>query len=119
MTWCTTRTDRARVCLLIDLAREPIPGIWIGIPHEKSSFYVKVEYETLPTFCGKCHSQGHNRKNCKWKDDNNCDGHNSKKTRDMNLKVWVPKTIAKENQDGAVLENIEGPQDVSASKKKS
>lgn len=80
--------------------REPIPGILIGLPHQDSIFYVEIEYETLLAFCGKCQSQGHNRKTYKWNDDRNRDGCNSKKTRD--LKVWVPRKNVKENQDGAM-----------------
>lgn len=73
----------------------------------------------LPGFCGKCHSQGHNRKIANGRMMVIVMDVILKKIGDMNMKVWVSKTNAKENQDGAVLENIEGPRDVSTSKKKS
>ncbi|XP_041025303.1 uncharacterized protein LOC121265683 [Juglans microcarpa x Juglans regia] len=64
-TRCATRTDGARICLEMDISKEPIQALWIGTPRNPQSLYQSIEFETLPAYCPKCHVQGHNSKTCK------------------------------------------------------
>ncbi|XP_042973206.1 uncharacterized protein LOC122305010 [Carya illinoinensis] len=65
-TRCATRTDGARVCVEMDVTKEPIKALWIGTPRIPQSFYQIIEFETLPAYCLRFHVQGHNDKTCKW-----------------------------------------------------
>ncbi|XP_042944787.1 uncharacterized protein LOC122278668 [Carya illinoinensis] len=44
-----TRTEGARVCIEMDVSKEPLRAFWIGIPRQPHSFLQQVIYETLPT----------------------------------------------------------------------
>jgi len=64
-TKCATRTDGARVCVLMDISQPPVQHVWIGMPRQPSSMRQEINYETLPAFCTKCNTQGHNIGTCK------------------------------------------------------
>ncbi|GLT53316.1 hypothetical protein SLA2020_265970 [Shorea laevis] len=64
-TTCATRTDGARVCVLMDISKPPVQQVWIGLPRQPSSVLQEFVYETLPAFCSKCNTQGHNIGTCK------------------------------------------------------
>jgi hypothetical protein len=64
-TKCATRTDGARVCVLMDISKPPVQHVWIGMPRQPSSVRQEINYETLPAFCTKCNTQGHNTGTCK------------------------------------------------------
>ncbi|XP_041026986.1 uncharacterized protein LOC121267191 [Juglans microcarpa x Juglans regia] len=64
-TRCATRTDGARVCLELDVAKSPLLSFWIGAPSCPASRMQEVVYKTMPAFCTKCKIQGHNLKTCK------------------------------------------------------
>ncbi|KAG2679826.1 hypothetical protein I3760_11G069500 [Carya illinoinensis] len=64
-TRCATRTDGARVCLEVDVAKSPLVSFWIGAPSCPTSRLQEVVYETMPAFCSLCKVQGHNLKTCK------------------------------------------------------
>ncbi|GLT54683.1 hypothetical protein SLA2020_278640 [Shorea laevis] len=64
-TKCATRTDGARVCVLMDISKPPVQQVWIGLPRQPSSVLQEFVYETLPAFCSKCNTQGHNLGTCK------------------------------------------------------
>ncbi|XP_042980144.1 uncharacterized protein LOC122310314 [Carya illinoinensis] len=64
-TKCATRTEAARVCIEMDVSKEPLRTFWIGIPRQPNSFMQQVIYETLPAYCTMCNMQGHNEKTCK------------------------------------------------------
>lgn len=63
-TRCATCTNGAWVCVLMDAANDPIPRLWIGVPHKEASFYVDIEYENLLAFYSNCNTQGHNLWTC-------------------------------------------------------
>ncbi|KAF5459760.1 hypothetical protein F2P56_019680, partial [Juglans regia] len=88
-TRCATRTDGARVCVLMNIDHELIHSIWIGTPRHPTSIFQEIEYETLPAFCSVCKVQGHNVKTCKA---NKKEGKSSKTLQVIkSRKVWVPK----------------------------
>ncbi|KAF5447225.1 hypothetical protein F2P56_032793 [Juglans regia] len=88
-TRCATRTDGARVCVLMNIDHELIHSIWIGTPRHPTSIFQEIEYETLPAFCSVCKVQGHNVKTCKA---NKKEGKSSKSLQVIkSRKVWVPK----------------------------
>lgn len=62
-TCCATQTDGARLCLEIDVAKEPLPYFWIRALGLASSRKQEIMYEMLPVYCCKCKMQGHNTKN--------------------------------------------------------
>ncbi|KAG2721043.1 hypothetical protein I3760_02G063000 [Carya illinoinensis] len=64
-TRCATRTDGARVCLEVDVAKSPLLSFWIGAPSCPASWLQEIVYETMPAFCSICKVQGHNFKTCK------------------------------------------------------
>ncbi|XP_035539652.1 uncharacterized protein LOC109020983 [Juglans regia] len=64
-TRCVTRTDGARICVEMDVAKKPLLSFWIGMPSLETSRKQEIVYETLPAFCSKCHIQGHNLKTCR------------------------------------------------------
>lgn len=66
-TRCATRIEGARVCVDMDVSKEPLIAIWAGMPRQPNSFTQEVTYETLPAYCINCSMQGHNSKTCKWK----------------------------------------------------
>lgn len=66
-TRCATRTKGARVCVDMDVSKEPVMSIWVGMPRQLNSFIQEVTYETLLAYCLNCYMQGHNSKTCKWK----------------------------------------------------
>lgn len=37
-TKCATRTEGARICVEMDVSKEPLAAIWIGIPRQPNSF---------------------------------------------------------------------------------
>ncbi|GLT54592.1 hypothetical protein SLA2020_277800 [Shorea laevis] len=87
-TKCATRTDGARVCVLMDISQKPVQYVWIGLPHQPSSVCQEIIYETLPAFCTKCSTQGHNLGTCKLL------------VKDMGKKkesglVWKPQNLKK------------------------
>jgi len=53
-----TRTDGARVCVLMDISQPPVQHVWIGMPRQLSSVRQEIIYETLPAFCTKCIHKG-------------------------------------------------------------
>ncbi|XP_035540225.1 uncharacterized protein LOC118344211 [Juglans regia] len=63
-TRCVTRTDGARICVEMDVAKTPLLSFWIGMPGLGTSRKQEIVYEALPAFCSKCHIQGHNLKTC-------------------------------------------------------
>ncbi|XP_041016212.1 uncharacterized protein LOC121258736 [Juglans microcarpa x Juglans regia] len=65
-TKCATRTDGARVCIEMDVSKEPLTALWIGTPRNPQSLYQEIEYETLPAYCMRFRVQGHNARTCKW-----------------------------------------------------
>ncbi|XP_041020462.1 uncharacterized protein LOC121262111 [Juglans microcarpa x Juglans regia] len=69
-TRCATQTEGARVCVDMDVSKEPLMAIWVGMPRQPNSFIQEVAYETLPAYCVKCSMQEHNSKTCKWKVEN-------------------------------------------------
>ncbi|XP_035540280.1 uncharacterized protein LOC118344244 [Juglans regia] len=88
-TRCATRTDGARVCVLMNIDHELIHSIWIGTPRHPTRIFQEIEYETLPAFCSVCKVQGHNVKTCKA---NKKEGKSSKSLKVIkSSKVWVPK----------------------------
>jgi hypothetical protein len=60
-----TRTDGARVYVLMDISQPPVQHVWIGMPLQLSSVRQEIIYETLLAFCTKCSTQGHNIGTCK------------------------------------------------------
>ncbi|KAF5442492.1 hypothetical protein F2P56_035144 [Juglans regia] len=88
-TRCATRTDGARVCVLMNIDQEPISSFWIGTPRQPASIFQEVEYETLPAFCSCCKVQGHNLKTCKTKFKERKDYKNLRNIKSN--RVWVPK----------------------------
>jgi hypothetical protein len=54
-----------RVCVLMDISQPPVQHVWIGMPRQLSSVRQEIIYETLPAFCTKCSTQGHNIGTCK------------------------------------------------------
>ncbi|XP_042954613.1 uncharacterized protein LOC122291029 [Carya illinoinensis] len=64
-TKCATPTEGARVCIGMDVSKEPLTAFWIGIPRQSHSFLQEVIYEMLPAYCTKCSMQGHDDKTCK------------------------------------------------------
>jgi hypothetical protein len=60
-----TLTNGARVCVLMDISQPPMQHVWIGMPCQLSSVRQEIIYETLPAFCTKCSTQGHNIGTCK------------------------------------------------------
>ncbi|XP_041027016.1 uncharacterized protein LOC121267237 [Juglans microcarpa x Juglans regia] len=64
-TRCVTRTDGARLCVEMDVAVQPIPFFWIGVPGMPSSRKQEIIYETLLAFCCRCKVQGHNSRTCR------------------------------------------------------
>ncbi|KAF5458293.1 hypothetical protein F2P56_022329 [Juglans regia] len=91
-TRCATRTNSARLCLVMDVTKEPIQALWIGTPRNPQSFYPTIEFETLLAYCLRCHVQGHNAKTCKWEG----------KKQNANLKE--PKDKAKTDQAWVIKE---------------
>ncbi|XP_040987651.1 uncharacterized protein LOC121235368 [Juglans microcarpa x Juglans regia] len=96
-TRCATRTDGARVCVLMNIDQDPISSFWIGTPRHPASFCQEVEYETLPAFCSCYKVQGHNLKTCKTKLKEGKDPMNLRTMKSN--RVWVPKE--KEDADNA------------------
>lgn len=92
-TKCATKADGARVCLEMDASKEPIKGLWIGIPHLCSSFYIEVEYETLIAFCLKCLVQGHTVSRCTRKVGVNKDTDLRLKGSGKMVQVWKPLVL--------------------------
>lgn len=87
---CATRTEGARVCVDMDISREPFMAIWVGIPRQTNSYLQEIKYETLPAYCMHCSMQGHNSKTCKWKTQNFFEKNQSMVEGRRDL-VWVCK----------------------------
>lgn len=66
-TRCATHTEGVRVCVDMDISKEPLLSLWIGIPRQANSFIQEVKYETLLAYYLNCCMQGHNSRTCKWK----------------------------------------------------
>ncbi|GLT53068.1 hypothetical protein SLA2020_263640 [Shorea laevis] len=49
----------------MDVSQPPVQHVWIGMPRQPSSVFQEIVYETLPAFCSKCSTQGHNIGTCK------------------------------------------------------
>ncbi|XP_041025281.1 uncharacterized protein LOC121265657 [Juglans microcarpa x Juglans regia] len=64
-TRCATRTDGARICVEMDVAKDSLSHFWIEILGLGSSRKQEIIYETLPAFCSKCKIQGHNERTCR------------------------------------------------------
>jgi hypothetical protein len=94
-TKCATHTDGARVCVLMDISQPPVHHVWIGMPRQPSSVRQEINYETLPAFCTKCNTQGHNIGTCKLL------VKESGKKKELGL-VWKPQKI-KETEKVVVL----------------
>ncbi|KAF5468656.1 hypothetical protein F2P56_012795 [Juglans regia] len=89
-TRCATRTDGARVCVLMNIAQEPIKSFWIGTPKNPKSIFQEVLYETLPAFCLHCKVQGHNLITCRASQPEGKD--KRKKTGVKSACVWAAKS---------------------------
>ncbi|KAF5468703.1 hypothetical protein F2P56_012839 [Juglans regia] len=83
-----TRTNGARVCVLMNIDQERIHSIWIGTPRHPTIIFQEVDYETLPAFCSFCKVQGHNLKTCKA---NIKEGKERKSLKVIkSSRIWVP-----------------------------
>lgn len=91
-TRCATCTNGARVCVEINISKESLLGVWIGMPKNLQVFFQEFVYETLLTYCMKCKIQGHNLKTCK-KETQRCDL-DAKTLKDSGKaeNVWVRKS---------------------------
>lgn len=49
-TRCATCMDGARVCIEMDVTKDPLKALWIGTPRNPQSFYQEIEFETLPAY---------------------------------------------------------------------
>ncbi|CAI9769427.1 unnamed protein product [Fraxinus pennsylvanica] len=58
-TACASRTDRARVCVEIDVSKPLVDSFWLGVPFHPTNRYQEVIYEKLPTYCKFCNTIGH------------------------------------------------------------
>lgn len=58
-----SRTSMARVCVEVDLVKEPPNKLWVGMGKEQG-FWQEICYESIPSYCAKCCRQGHQTKRC-------------------------------------------------------
>ncbi|XP_040994354.1 uncharacterized protein LOC121240898 [Juglans microcarpa x Juglans regia] len=98
-TRCATRTDGARICVEMDVAKEPLPHFWIGTPGLGTSCKQEIIYETLPAFCSKCKIQDHNAKTC------------CARKKITGSKVWVrqQETVVEEPNENMNTSVVEEP----------
>lgn len=82
-----TRTNGARVYVLMNISQEPIQSFWIRTLKNPTSIYQEVVYETLPAFCSFCKVQGHNSSTCKASKKEVQD----EKKKNVPNRVWVSK----------------------------
>lgn len=64
-TLCLTRTDVARVCVQLDVSKQPPPRVWVGAG--TGGNWQTVVYPSLPLFCLSCKRLGHPPSKCKKK----------------------------------------------------
>ncbi|KAG9444382.1 hypothetical protein H6P81_015722 [Aristolochia fimbriata] len=60
-----SRTNVARVCVEVDLLKEPPRQVWVGVG--EGGFWQDMCYPRLPSFCRNCREQGHSTKVCQGK----------------------------------------------------
>ncbi|KAG9451212.1 hypothetical protein H6P81_011177 [Aristolochia fimbriata] len=66
-----SRTNVARVCVEVDLLKEPPRRGWVGIGEE--GFWQDMCYQRLPPYCINCREQGHSSKTCRVHINSDCD----------------------------------------------
>ncbi|XP_027071974.1 uncharacterized protein [Coffea arabica] len=57
------RPNVARVCVDLDVSKDPPGRVWIAAGSH--GFWQKVAYKNLPPYCSVCHQQGHPSSGCR------------------------------------------------------